>query len=95
MSDKENKVKGCVRPEESWTNYGCGDCGDYANNNGCRGPRGEDGKLHGDVSEEVKAKWSSYYTSVPGGVGPMTIAMLMRNVFRAYTIANGINGSKC
>ncbi len=46
--------------------------------------RGEDGKLHGDVSEMVKAKWSSYYTPCPGGVGPMTIAMLMRNVVRAY-----------
>ena len=46
--------------------------------------RGEDGKLHGDVSEEVKAKWSSYYTPCPGGVGPMTVAMLMKNVIRAY-----------
>lgn len=46
--------------------------------------RGVDGKLRGDVSEEVKAKWSSYYTPVPGGVGPMTIAMLMKNVLRAY-----------
>ena len=56
--------------------------------------RGEDGKLHGDVSEEVKATWSSHYTPCPGGVGPMTIAMLMRNVFRAYKIANGIKGDK-
>lgn len=46
--------------------------------------RGADGKLHGDVSEEVKAKWAGYYTPCPGGVGPMTIAMLMRNVVRAY-----------
>ena len=46
--------------------------------------RGEDGKLRGDVSEEVKAKWSSYYTPCPGGVGPMTVAMLMKNVIRAY-----------
>lgn len=46
--------------------------------------RGEDGKLHGDVSEAVKAKWSSYYSPVPMGVGPMTVAMLMRNVVRAY-----------
>ena len=46
--------------------------------------RGADGKLRGDVSEEVKAKYSSYYTPVPGGVGPMTIAMLMKNVIRAY-----------
>lgn len=46
--------------------------------------RGEDGKLHGDVSETVKAKWTSYYTPCPGGVGPMTVAMLMKNVLRAY-----------
>lgn len=54
--------------------------------------RGADGKLHGDVSEQVKANWSSYYSPVPMGVGPMTVAMLMGNVFRAYTIANGIKG---
>lgn len=46
--------------------------------------RGADGKLRGDVSEEVKLKYSSYYTPVPGGVGPMTIAMLTKNVIRAY-----------
>ena len=46
--------------------------------------RGTDGKLRGDVSEEVKAKWSSYYTPCIGGVGPMTVAMLMKNVLRAY-----------
>ena len=46
--------------------------------------RGADGKLHGDVSEEVKVRWSSYYSPVPMGVGPMTIAMLMKNVSRAY-----------
>lgn len=43
MSDNKDKVKGCVHSEDSWTNYGCGDCGDYANNNGCRGPRGRIG----------------------------------------------------
>lgn len=46
--------------------------------------RGEDGKLHGDVSETVKAKWTSYYTPCIGGVGPMTVAMLMKNVVQAY-----------
>ena len=44
----------------------------------------EDGKLHGDVSETVEAKWASYYSPVPMGVGPMTVAMLMKNVIRAY-----------
>ena len=45
--------------------------------------RGEDGKLTGDVDfENVKEK-ASYITPVPGGVGPMTIAMLMNNVIKA------------
>ena len=45
--------------------------------------RGEDGKLYGDVDfENVKQK-VSYVTPVPGGVGPMTIAMLMNNVIKA------------
>lgn len=45
--------------------------------------RGEDGKLAGDVDfENVKEK-ASYITPVPGGVGPMTIAMLMNNVIKA------------
>ena len=45
--------------------------------------RGEDGKLVGDVDfENVKEK-ASYITPVPGGVGPMTIAMLMNNVVKA------------
>ena len=45
--------------------------------------RGEDGKLAGDVDfENVKEK-ASYITPVPGGVGPMTITMLMNNVIKA------------
>ena len=48
--------------------------------------RGEDGKLTGDVDfENVKEK-ASYITPVPGGVGPMTIAMLMNNVLKASSI---------
>ena len=43
----------------------------------------EDGKIVGDVDfEKVKDK-ASYITPVPGGVGPMTIAMLMNNVVKA------------
>ena len=41
--------------------------------------RGEDGKLYGDVDFEAVSKKASYITPVPGGVGPMTIAMLMQN----------------
>lgn len=47
--------------------------------------RGEDGKLTGDVDFENVEKKSSYITPVPGGVGPMTIAMLMHNVIKATT----------
>jgi methylenetetrahydrofolate dehydrogenase (NADP+)/methenyltetrahydrofolate cyclohydrolase len=45
--------------------------------------RDEDGKLCGDFSEEFKQKYSEYYTPVPGGVGPMTVAMLMFNTYLA------------
>ena len=45
--------------------------------------RGEDGKLTGDVDFENIEKKASYITPVPGGVGPMTIAMLMNNVIKA------------
>ena len=45
--------------------------------------RNSEGKLCGDVDfDEVKKK-SSYITPVPGGVGPMTIAMLMHNTLTA------------
>lgn len=45
--------------------------------------RGEDGKITGDVDFENVSKKSSYITPVPGGVGPMTIAMLMNNIIKA------------
>jgi methylenetetrahydrofolate dehydrogenase (NADP+)/methenyltetrahydrofolate cyclohydrolase len=38
-----------------------------------------DGKLYGDVEFESVSKKSSYITPVPGGVGPMTVTMLMYN----------------
>ena len=48
--------------------------------------RDENGKLCGDVDfDSVKDK-CSYITPVPGGVGPMTIAMLMQNTLMAYYI---------
>ena len=44
----------------------------------------EDAKLYGDVDfESVKDK-VSYITPVPGGVGPMTVAMLLKNVNESY-----------
>ena len=50
----------------------------------------ENGKITGDVDfENVKEK-ASYITPVPGGVGPMTIAMLMNNVIKAAKRQNGM-----
>ena len=50
----------------------------------------ENGKITGDVDfENVKEK-ASYITPVPGGVGPMTIAMLMNNVIKATKRQNGM-----
>ncbi|WP_294778398.1 bifunctional methylenetetrahydrofolate dehydrogenase/methenyltetrahydrofolate cyclohydrolase FolD [uncultured Eubacterium sp.] len=52
--------------------------------------RDENGKLCGDVDfEDVKDK-CSFITPVPGGVGPMTIAMLMKNTLTAAKIQNGV-----
>ncbi len=45
--------------------------------------RNEEGKIVGDVDFEDVSKKASYITPVPGGVGPMTIAMLMVNVVKA------------
>ncbi len=45
--------------------------------------RTDDGKLVGDVDFEAVEPKASYITPVPGGVGPMTIAMLMNNVIKA------------
>lgn len=44
-----------------------------------------DGKLIGDVDFEAVKDIASYITPVPGGVGPMTIAMLMKNTLTAAT----------
>ncbi len=48
--------------------------------------RTEDGKLCGDVDYDVVEPRCSAITPVPGGVGPMTIAMLMNNCLEALTI---------
>ena len=45
--------------------------------------RCEDGKIVGDVDFENVVSKASFITPVPGGVGPMTIAMLMNNVIKA------------
>ena len=42
------------------------------------------GKICGDVDFEEVSQKASYITPVPGGVGPMTIAMLIKNTFKSY-----------
>lgn len=48
-----------------------------------------DGKLYGDVNPNVE-EVCGYLTPVPGGVGPMTVSMLLKNTFEAYKNQNGI-----
>ena len=50
-------------------------------------------RLTGDVAFDEVSKKASYITPVPGGVGPMTIAMLLKNTFKAYKMYGEKNGS--
>ena len=50
----------------------------------------ENGKLCGDVKFNEVSEKAGYITPVPGGVGPMTIAMLMKNTLTAARIQNGV-----
>ena len=47
-------------------------------------------KLRGDVDFEAVSQKCSYITPVPGGVGPMTIAVLMKNTLKACKIKNNL-----
>lgn len=49
----------------------------------------ENDSLVGDVSFDEVSKKASLITPVPGGVGPMTIASLLKNVVKAYKFQNG------
>ena len=49
--------------------------------------RSADGKLSGDVDFESAKERAGWITPVPGGVGPMTIAMLMANTVKAAKAA--------
>lgn len=49
----------------------------------------DNGKITGDVDYENVKEKANYITPVPGGVGPMTIAMLMNNVIKATKRQNG------
>lgn len=51
----------------------------------------KDGKLCGDVKFDEVSKKASFITPVPGGVGPMTIGMLMKNTLKAAKIHNNID----
>ena len=53
--------------------------------------RTDEGKLTGDVDFENVKDVAGYITPVPGGVGPMTIAMLMNNVIKAARLQNKNN----
>lgn len=53
--------------------------------------RNAEGKLCGDVDFKEVEKKASYITPVPGGVGPMTIATLMKNTVTAAKQQNGID----
>lgn len=50
--------------------------------------RSEDGKLLGDVDFDGAAQKAGFITPVPGGVGPMTIAMLLSNTLEAFYYEN-------
>ncbi len=52
--------------------------------------RDENGKLCGDVDFAAVEPVAGYITPVPGGVGPMTIAMLMKNTLTAAKQQNGL-----
>lgn len=52
--------------------------------------RDENGKLCGDVDFAEVEPLASYITPVPGGVGPMTIATLMKNTLTAFKLQNNL-----
>jgi methylenetetrahydrofolate dehydrogenase (NADP+)/methenyltetrahydrofolate cyclohydrolase len=54
----------------------------------------QNGKIHGDTKFEELEDWAAYITPVPGGVGPLTIAMLLKNtvtLFKKFRL-NHVNG---
>ena len=52
--------------------------------------RNADGKICGDVCTAEAAEKAAFITPVPGGVGPMTITMLMKNTLKAARLQNGL-----
>lgn len=45
--------------------------------------KGKDGKLHGDYEESEIEQLARFYTPIPGGVGPVNVAMLLSNLIKA------------
>ena len=52
--------------------------------------RNAEGKLCGDVDFASAEPVAAHITPVPGGVGPMTVTMLLKNTVKAAKLANGI-----
>ena len=52
-----------------------------------------DGKIYGDADFEEVSTVASHITPVPGGVGPMTIAMLLKNTVKAFCKEEAVNGN--
>ena len=50
----------------------------------------ENGKLYGDIDFDSVVNTASLITPVPGGVGPMTVTMLLTNTFEACLKQNGV-----
>ena len=53
-------------------------------------PTTKSGRLVGDVDFDAAVEVAGAITPVPGGVGPMTIAMLLTNTVRAFEAEHGI-----
>ena len=51
------------------------------------------GKIHGDVDFKSVSEKAAYITPVPGGVGPMTVTMLLKNTVHAASIINKISSN--
>ncbi|WP_165219419.1 bifunctional methylenetetrahydrofolate dehydrogenase/methenyltetrahydrofolate cyclohydrolase FolD [Aquisphaera insulae] len=56
--------------------------------------RRTDGSLCGDVDFSGVSRVASKITPVPGGVGPMTVAMLLRNTLQAASLASGMSATR-
>lgn len=50
--------------------------------------KNDEGKLEGDYTEEEVVNKVGYYTTVPGGVGPVNVAMLLQNLVHAAEVNN-------